>query len=122
MGLTNFRGDVPRKQDISIAKNYLTEEELKFLNNLVEQYLVFAEGQAMQRIPMHMKNWIEKLNAFLNINNREILNHAGRISHNVAKTLAEKEYEKFNQKRIENEDKIDGDFEKTIKLLKNKNR
>ena len=122
MGLTNFRGDVPRKQDISIAKNYLTEEELKFLNNLVEQYLVFAEGQAMQRIPMHMKNWIEKLNAFLNINNREILNHAGRISHNVAKSLAEKEYEKFNQKRIENEDKIDGDFEKTIKLLKTKNR
>ena len=122
MGLTNFRGDVPRKQDVSIAKNYLSEEELKFLNNLVEQYLVFAEGQAMQKIPMHMKDWIDKLNAFLNINNREILNHAGKISHNVAKELADKEYEKFNQERIENEDKIDGDFEKTIKLLKNKNR
>jgi hypothetical protein len=58
MGLTNWRGTKPRKQDVSIAKNYLTEEELAALNNLVEQYLIFAEGQAMRRIPMYMKDWV----------------------------------------------------------------
>ena len=61
MGLTNWRGIRVRKQDVAIAKNYLNEEELAALNNLVEQYLVFAEGQATRRVPMHMKDWIAKL-------------------------------------------------------------
>src|SRR5664279_94076 len=65
LGLTNWRGDKVRKEDVTIAKNYLTEPELAALNNLAEQYLVFAEGQAMRRIPMHMADWIEKLNGFL---------------------------------------------------------
>jgi len=70
MGLTNFRGSKPTKEEVIIAKNYLTEQELLVLNNLVEQYLIFAEGQAMQRVPMYMKDWIEKLHGFLTINNR----------------------------------------------------
>lgn len=76
MGLTSWRGVKVRKQDVAIAKNYLTEEELLALNNLVEQYLVFAEGQAMKRIPMYMKDWIAKLHGFLALNDREILTHA----------------------------------------------
>jgi hypothetical protein len=67
MGLTNYRGVKVRKQDIIIAKNYLSEDELLALNNLVEQYLIFAQGQAMRRVPMYMKDWIKKLDAFLSI-------------------------------------------------------
>ena len=117
MGLTNWRGAKVRKQDVVIAKNYLTEKELLALNNLVEQYLIFAEGQAMRRIPMHMGDWIKKLDAFLTLNERDILAHAGAISHEMAKELAEGEYEKFNRKRIRLKDRLDGDFEKTIKQL-----
>jgi hypothetical protein len=84
MGLTSYRGAKPRKQDVSIAKNYLAENELAALNNLVEQYLIFAEGQALRRIPMHMGNWIKKLDGFLTINDRDILTHAGRISHEMS--------------------------------------
>jgi len=79
MGLMSWRGAKVRKQDVAIAKNYLDEAELAALNNLVEQYLGFAEGQAMRRIPMHMRDWINKLDAFLNINDRQILTHAGKI-------------------------------------------
>ncbi|CAN5484399.1 RhuM family protein [soil metagenome] len=91
LGLTNWRGASIRKQDVSIAKNYLSEPELAALNNLVEQYLVFADGQAMRRIPVHMKDWIEKLDSFLSLNEREILDHAGRISHEIAQEKAELE-------------------------------
>jgi len=101
MGLTNWRGAKVRKQDVTIAKNYLNEEELRILNNLVEQYLVFAEGQAMRRIPMYMKDWINKLDSFLRLNDRNILNHAGKISHQMAKELAEKEYDRFHQTRLQ---------------------
>lgn len=87
LGLTNWRGAVIRKQDVSIAKNYLSEPELEALNNLVEQYLIFAQGQAMRRVPMHMADWIEKLNGFLTLNDRDILTHAGRISHEMAQTI-----------------------------------
>jgi hypothetical protein len=117
MGLTNWRGAKVRKQDVTIAKNYLTEPELRALNNLVEQYLIFAEGQAMRRIPMHMADWIKKLDAFLSVNERDILTHVGRISHEMAKESAEAEYEKFNQKRIWEKDRLDGDFDKTVKQL-----
>ncbi len=117
MGLTNWRGEKVRKQDVIIAKNYLEEEELRALNNLVEQYLIFAEGQAMKRIPMHMKNWIEKLNGFLTLNDRKILEHAGKISHETAKELAESEYEKFNRKRIRFNDAQESDFDKAVKMI-----
>jgi hypothetical protein len=117
MGLTSWRGEKVRKTDVTIAKNYLNEEELSALNNLVEQYLIFAEGQAKRRIPMFMKNWIEKLHGFLQLNDRDILNHAGAISHEMAAELAESEYDKFNQKRIEWTDQQASDFDKTIKQL-----
>ena len=92
MGLTNSCGVKPRKQDVAIAKNYLAEDELRALNNLAEQCLIFAEGQAMRRIAMHMSDWIRKLDAFLNINDRNILTHAGKISHEIAQQRAESEY------------------------------
>ncbi len=117
MGLTNWRGDKPRKHDITTAKNYLNEKELLELNNLAEQYLIFAEGQAMRRIPMTMKNWITKLNGFLSLNERDILTHAGKISHEIAKEFAEKEYEKFYADQIKLSDKTQSDFDKTVKMI-----
>lgn len=117
MGLTNWRGAKVRKEDVAIAKNYLAEAELAALNNLVEQYLVFAEGQAMRRVPMHMRDWITKLHAFLAINDRDILTHTGKISHQMAKELSEAEYEKFNRQRIQKADQAGGDFEKAIQQL-----
>jgi len=117
MGLTNWRSAKVRKQDVTIAKNYLTEKELLALNNLVEQYLIFAEGQAMRRLPMRMADWIKKLDAFLSVNERDILTHAGRISHEIAKESAEAEYEKFNQKRIWERDRLESDFDKKVKQL-----
>jgi len=117
MGLTNCRGAKVRKDDVTIAKNYLSEPELAALNNLVEQYLVFAEGQAMRRVPMHMRDWIAKLHAFLTINDRNILTHAGKISHQTARELAEAEYDKFNRQRIQQADAAGGEFEKAIKQL-----
>ena len=120
MGLTTWRGDKIRKTDISIAKNYLKENELTALNNLVEQYLVFAQGQAMRRIPMYMKDWIIKLDGFLSLNDRDILNNAGSISHEIAKENAESEYEKYKQ--IRQKAIKENDFEKAIKKIENKKR
>lgn len=117
MGLTSWRGEKPRKQDVAIAKNYLNEDELLALNNLVEQYLVFAEGQALRRIPMYMNDWIEKLHGFLSLNDREILKDAGRVSHELAVNFAENEYEKYRIKTISEKDKQLDDFEKSIKNI-----
>ena len=100
MGLTSWRGAKPRKQDVTTAKNYLDEAELSALNNLVEQYLVFAEGQAMRRIPMTMQQWTEKLDGFLALNDRDILNHAGKISHELALQHANHEYDRFHHQRL----------------------
>jgi hypothetical protein len=117
MGLTNWRGGKVRKADVSIAKNYLNAGELAALNNLVEQYLVFAEGQAMRRVPMHMRDWIAKLNGFLTINDRDILNHAGKVSHDMAKAFAETEYEQFNKTQIAHVDQLESDFDRAVKRL-----
>jgi hypothetical protein len=110
MGLTTWKGDKVRKGDITVAKNYLTEKEIKSLNRIVTMYLDYAEDQAERRNPMHMKDWEEKLNAFLKFNERDILTGAGSISHEVAKELAEKEYEEFNQKRLNAPKKDDFDM------------
>ncbi len=99
LGLTHFRGAKPTKDEVMIAKNYLNEKELLELNNLVEQYLIFAEGQALRRVSMKMKDWIEKLNGFLTINDRDILKDAGRISHELMKEIAERKFEEY--KRVE---------------------
>lgn len=123
MGLTNWRGVVPRKDDAIIAKNYLDESELSALNNLIEQYLIFAQGQAMRRIPMKMADWIEKLDGFLKLNDRDILKGAGKISNELAKEIAQKEYEKFNQKRLKKEEKKEDDFDQIINFIeKNKKK
>ena len=112
MGLTNWRGRIPRKDEVAIAKNYLSEDELAALNNLVEQYLVFAEGQAMRRVPMYMKDWIAKLHGFLKLNDREILENAGKISHELAKEQAEREYDKYYKKSLQSPSKADADFDR----------
>ena len=117
LGLTNWRGALIRKPDVAIAKNYLTEPELAALNNLVEQYLIFAQGQAMRRIPMHMADWIAKLDAFLDLNERDILTHAGRISHEMAQTKAELEYDKYKTLHAGHPRPVDADFEQAIKQL-----
>ncbi len=124
MGLTTWRGSKVRKQDVVIAKNYLSEEELSALNNLVEQYLVFAEGQAMRRIPMHMADWINKLDGFLSLNDRNILRDAGKISHQMARELAEREYDRFHQKRLRIEaEKADAkDFEQLTRQIEDKSK
>ncbi len=100
IGLTTWQGTKIRKTDVSIAKNYLKEDEISQLNLLVEQFLAFAENQARQKKVMYMTNWIKKLNDILTINENEILEHAGKISHQLAIELAEAEYEKYNAQRI----------------------
>jgi hypothetical protein len=117
MGLTSWRGAKVRKEDVAIAKNYLDADELAALNNLVEQYLVFATGQAMRRIPMKMADWITKLDSFLNINDRDILTHAGKISHELALAHAEGQYESFNRQRLTGDTVVSDDFEKTLQQL-----
>ena len=124
MGLTSWRGTGPRKQDVAIAKNYLNEEELRALNNLVEQYLVFAEGQAMRRIPMHMQDWVGKLDGFLTLNERNILDHAGKISHEMAIQHANEEYAKFHTRRLraEAEQAEAKDLEALYKLIESQSK
>lgn len=114
MGLTSYRGAKVRKADVVTAKNYLDENELDALNNLVEQYLIFAQGQAKRRIAMTMQDWISKLDAFLTINDRDILNHAGKISHELAKQQAEAEYDKFQAQRIQQSDEALSGLEQVI--------
>jgi hypothetical protein len=97
MGLYSLKGKNVTKKEITVAKNYLTLDELKQLNLLVEQYLSFAESQALQRKVMYMKDWTKKLHDILTINEREILLDAGKASHKQAETKAEKEYEKYKK-------------------------
>ena len=107
------------KKDVSIAKNYLNEEEIKLLGLLVEQYLAFAETMAMQQTPMYMKDWIARLDAVISLNGRELLTHAGKISHEIAKAKSELEYQKFKdeQKKIEKIQSLK-ELEEDIKRLK----
>jgi len=108
-----------KKSDISIAKNYLNEDEIKLLGLLVEQYLAFAETMAQQRTPMYMKDWIQRLDAILQLNGRELLSHAGKISHEMAVKKSEEEFEKYQlaQKAIEKEQSLQ-ELERDITLLK----
>jgi len=108
MGLTNFPSEQITKQDVTIAKNYLSETELEHLNRIVMQYLEFAELQALQRKPMYMKDWIDKLHSFLTLNDREILNHLGTVSHEQAEQHALDEFEKFRkQLKMSEVDELD---------------
>ena len=114
MGLTTWEGARIRKADVSIAKNYLNEEELRALNNLAEQYLIFAEGQATRRIAMTMQDWVSKLEGFLTLNDREILQGAGKVSAELAKAHAEQEFDKF---RVLDDQRFESDFDRMVKQL-----
>jgi hypothetical protein len=120
MGLTTWGGDKIKKSDVTIAKNYLDEFEMKQLNLLAEQYLVFAESQALQQKVMYMKDWMKKLHDLLTINEREILMDAGRISRALAEDIANKEYEKFREKQrlMENGGPSVLELENVLKQLK----
>ena len=98
MGLTTWRGAMPTKHEAEIAKNYLSEEEVDMLNRIVNLYLDFAELQAKSHVPMYMKDWIQKLDDFLKLSGKELLNHAGSISAEVAKLKANEEYDKFRER------------------------
>jgi hypothetical protein len=114
MGLTNWQGARIRKPDVSVAKNYLSEAELRALNNLAEQYLVFAEGQALRRVAMTMQDWVTKLEGFLTLNDREILQGAGTVSAQLAKSQAEQEFDKF---REVDDMRFESDFDQMVKQL-----
>ena len=108
-----------QKQEVSIAKNYLKEDEMKLLGLLVEQYLAFAETMAQQQTPMYMKDWISRLDRILQLNDRELLSHAGSISHEMAVEKSEIEYQKYKteQKNIEKEQSLK-EIEEDLKKLK----
>ena len=109
MGVTVTSGKTLRKKDVATAKNYLTEDELKDLNLIVDQYLSFAESQARRRIPMNMQDWLDKLHGFLTLNDREILQNPGRISHDRAVQKAEDEFAKYQA--LEDERRV-SDFDR----------
>lgn len=121
MGLTSWKGAKVRKGDVGIAKNYLTEDEIRGLNRIVTMYLDYAEDQAEKHQPMTMREWAEKLDAFLQFNDREVLQDAGRVSAEVAKALAELEYEAFRTARLTREAGEPDAFDRMAKQLKDKN-
>ena len=114
LGLTNWKnapnGKI-RKPDVGIAKNYLSQTELNYLNRIVTLYLDYADLQAQKGIIMYMTDWVEKLNAFLQFNDMQILQDAGKISHEVAVALAEKEYNKYHNAQLQN---YSSDFDKQL--------
>ncbi len=122
MGLTSTQfPQKVRKADIEVGKNYLKEDELSGLKLIVEQYLAFAEAQALAHKPMYMRDWFRKLGQVLTLNNKNILDHAGKISHKLALKKAEEEYQKFHElqrqaERLESIKELDQDMKK----LKNK--
>ncbi len=103
MGLMAWHGAKVRKSDVTVAKNYLGQDEIEQLNRIVTMYLDYAEDQAKRRKPLHMRDWREKLDAFLKFNEREILQNAGKVSMEVAQKLALDEYQKFSERRLSEE-------------------
>ncbi len=115
MGMTSFDGKSLRKADASIAKNYLSEDEMEILNRLVTAYLEFAELQAIRQRPMYMKDWIVKLDDFIKMSGSDLLNHAGKISHEKAKIKAELEYQKYQERSKDQLTKVERDFIEHVK-------
>jgi len=117
IGLTSWKNSPKgaiRKTDVSIAKNYLDEKELNLLNRIVTMYLDYAEMQAQKGIVMYMKDWVAKLDAFLRFNEEDVLQDSGKVSHEVAVALAEKEYEKY---RVIQDRMLESDFDREVKKL-----
>ena len=119
MGLTAWSGEKSRMADVSVAKNYLGEKELDILNRIVTMYLEFAELQALNRKPMYMRDWIAKLDDFLKLSDREILTHAGTVSHKQALDKAREEYERFHREHRNDPSPVEGHFLETVKELSN---
>lgn len=117
MGLTAWSGSAPRKQDVAIAKNYLGADELEALNRIVTAYLEFAELQAMNRRPMTMADWVAKLDDFLKLGGREVLSHAGSVSHDSALSHAERQYAIHRQQQAAMPSPVDQAFEAVAKAL-----
>jgi len=120
MGMTAFDGKGLRKADASIAKNYLQEDEIKILNRLVTAYLEFAELQAIRQRPMYMKDWICKLDDFIKMSGSELLDNAGKISHEEAKVKAELEYEKYKERSKDQLTRVERDFIEHVKTAQKK--
>lgn len=124
LGLSSFKGKKPTKQETAIAKNYLNENELDILNRIVTAYLELAEIQALNQEPMYMKDWIEQLDTFLKMTRKEILDHAGTISHGQALQKAHAEYEKYKELSKNELSEVEKHFldqiTDTTKKLKNK--
>ena len=119
MGILATRpGGRVQKADAAVAKNYLNEDELKVLNRIVNLYLEFAELQALERKPMTMRDWIAKLDEFLKISGRKLLDHAGKISHEAAVTKAEREFSKFRALEDAKPNAVEKDFEAAVKKFK----
>lgn len=117
MGLRAWKGAKVRKGDITVAKNYLTDDESRSLNRIVTMYLDYAEEQAERRKPLYMRDWREKLDGFLQFNERDILKNAGRVSAEVAQKLALAQYEKFERRRITEEADASDDLEQSVARL-----
>ena len=117
MGMTAWSGDKPRKTDAVIAKNYLNEEELNILNRIVSMYLDFAELQALNLKPMYMRDWISKLDDFLKLSGRDILKHAGKISHDKALEKAHTEYKQYSKVRLNEPSQVEQQFLEAVKEL-----
>jgi hypothetical protein len=118
MGMTNWVGTKPSKAEAVIAKNYLSPEKLETLNRIVTAYLEFAEVQALNRKPMYMRDWITKLEDFLRLSGRDILTHAGKISHEQAARKAELEFEQFHRAQLAEPSQVEKDFEAAVQGLK----
>ena len=117
MGLTTFKGDLPIMSDVIIAKNYLTEEELKILNNLVSGYFDFAEIQAIKHNPMHMDDYIKQLDVILSSTGEKLLKGKGTVSHNEAIKKAKDEYKKYQVKTLS---PVEKEYLETLKSISNK--
>ena len=117
-GMTNWMGTKPSKSEAVIAKNYLTPEELNALNRIVVAYLELAEVQALNRKPMYMHDWIAKLDDFLRLSGRDILTHAGKISHEQAVQKAELEFEQLHRAELAEPSQVEKDFEAVVQELK----
>lgn len=111
MGMTAWSASRPRKADALVAKNYLQVEELDALNRIVNAYLEFAHLQALNRKPMAMADWIAKLDDFLRLSERDILTHAGKISHDAASSFVEAEFARYRQRRLDEPSQVERDFE-----------
>jgi hypothetical protein len=114
MGLSNFKGKLPTKQETEVAKNYLNEDELNILNRIVTAFLEVAEIQALNQEPMYMKDWVKQLDSFLRMTRKDILSHAGTISHKQALEKAHMEYDIYKEQHLNELSEVEKHFLKQV--------